>query len=196
MKLCFATHNSHKTKEIQALLGNEFEILSLSDIGCNDEIPEEKMTLEENSFDKANFIWQKYQIPCFADDSGLEVEALNNAPGVFSARYAGIPPNDVNNLQLLLKNLGKNPNRKAQFRTCITLITSNLPDNFHQFEGIATGAIIEVPRGVQGFGYDPIFVPDGYQKTFAEMDLNEKNTISHRAKAFKLLIDFLAKNKF
>lgn len=191
MKICFATNNHHKIAEVQAIVGEKFELVSLAEIGCLEELPETGNTLEENSAQKAEYVWQKYQIPCFADDSGLEVESLANAPGVYSARYAGLPKNDEKNIALLLQNLQNKPNRKAQFRTCITLITAK---GKWQFEGIVKGEILEEKRGSQGFGYDPVFLPEGYEQTFAEMNMQDKNAISHRAIAVKKLADFLEAN--
>ncbi|GAB4123164.1 MAG: non-canonical purine NTP diphosphatase [Raineya sp.] len=191
MKICFATNNQHKIKEVQEILGDTVELLSLEEIGCTEELPETKNTIAENSAQKAQYVWEKFGVTCFADDSGLEVEALNNAPGVLSARYAGLPKNDEKNIELLLKNLEGKTQRKAQFRTCITLVTQT---GQWQFEGIVKGQIIEQKRGKEGFGYDPVFVPDGYQQTFAEMAATEKNQISHRAIAVKKFIEFLKTN--
>ncbi|MCS6796463.1 MAG: non-canonical purine NTP diphosphatase [Raineya sp.] len=188
MKICFATNNQHKIAEVQAILGKTFELVSLAEIGCWEELPETGTTLEANSAQKAEYVWKNYQIPCFADDSGLEVEALNQAPGVYSARYAGVPKNDEKNIALLLQNLQNVENRKAQFRTCITLVTAK---GKWQFEGIVKGEILHEKRGSQGFGYDSVFLPEGYLQTFAEMSMQEKNAISHRAIAVKKLVDFL-----
>ncbi|MFN3316338.1 MAG: non-canonical purine NTP diphosphatase [Raineya sp.] len=188
MKICFATNNINKIKEVQGILGEAFELVSLEEIGCAEELPETKNTIPENSAQKAEYVWEKFGVACFADDSGLEVESLDNAPGVFSARYAGLPKNDEKNIELLLKNLEGKTNRKAQFRTCITLITQA---GQWQFEGIVKGQIIQEKRGNQGFGYDPIFVPEGYEQTFAEMSSEQKNRISHRAIAVNKLADFL-----
>ncbi|PKQ70804.1 non-canonical purine NTP diphosphatase [Raineya orbicola] len=193
MKICFATNNQHKIAEVQAIVGNQFELVSLAEIGCLEELPETGNTLEENSAQKAEYVWHKYQIPCFADDSGLEVEALANAPGVYSARYAGLPKNDEKNIALLLQNLQNQPNRKAQFRTCITLITAK---GKWQFEGIVKGEILQEKRGSGGFGYDPVFLPEGYKQTFAEMSVQDKNAISHRAIAVRKLADFLQANPY
>lgn len=188
MKLCFATNNIHKVKEIQALLGNSFTLLSLSDIGCAKELAEDQDTLEGNSLQKAQYVFDNYNVACFADDTGLEVEALNGEPGVYSARYAGQQRNAEDNMQLLLKNLQDQSNLKARFRTVVTLITEK---GTHQFEGILNGAITFEPRGTQGFGYDPVFVPEGYNQTLAELELIEKNKISHRAHAVQKLVLFL-----
>lgn len=186
--LCFATNNAHKIEELQTMLGLTFTLKTLSEIGCHDDIAETGTTLEENSLIKAQYVWNNYQMDCFADDSGLEVAALNGAPGVYSARYSGLHHNHSANNELLLANMAGITNRAAQFRTVITLI---LGVEIHQFEGIIKGNIIDQPRGTEGFGYDPIFVPDGYTQTFAEIPLAEKNLISHRAKAVEKLVAFL-----
>lgn len=188
MKLCFATNNAHKIEEIRALVDDYHQILSLQDVGCNEELAEEQDTLEGNSNQKAAYVFKNYNTACFADDTGLEVTVLNNAPGVYSARYAGNQRSAVENMNLLLKNLEGNEERRAQFRTVITLITPKLTK---QFEGIVKGTIIKEKRGVAGFGYDPIFLPDGFSRTLAEMTMEEKNKISHRSRAVKKLIDFL-----
>lgn len=188
MTLCFATNNIHKVKEIQALVGNAHQLLSLRDVGCEEELAEEQDTIEGNSLQKAQYVYDHYQVACFADDTGLEVEALNGEPGVYSARYAGEQRNAEDNMQLLLKNLKDKSNLNARFRTVITLIT---PKGTHQFEGILNGTITFDKRGTQGFGYDPVFVPEGYQQTLAELDLIEKNKISHRARAIQKLVLFL-----
>jgi len=187
--LCFATNNNHKLLEIRALLGPFFQLKSLQDIGCFEELAETQDTLEGNSVQKAKHVYENYQISCFADDTGLEVEALNGAPGVFSARFAGPQRNSEDNMTLLLTKLKGENNRAAQFRTVITLLE---PDGMQVFEGVVRGEIIQEKRGSQGFGYDPIFQPLGYSKTLAEMSLDEKNLISHRAIAVKKLINFLA----
>lgn len=188
MTLCFATNNIHKVKEIQALVGNAHQLLSLRDIGCEEELAEDQDTIEGNSLQKAQYVFDHYQVACFADDTGLEVEALNGEPGVYSARYAGSQRNADDNTQLLLKNLKDKSNLNARFRTVITLITQV---GTHQFEGILNGTITFDKRGTQGFGYDPVFVPDGYRQTLAELDLDEKNKISHRARAIQKLVLFL-----
>ena len=190
MRLCFATNNQHKIKEVCALLDSSYTILSLSDIGCLEELAEEQNTIPGNSFQKANYVFQKYKMPCFADDSGLEVDALSGEPGVDSAHYAGPQRSFDDNMNLLLKNLYPHSNRQAQFRTVITLVT---PKATQQFEGILRGQILHDKRGTKGFGYDPIFLPDGYNRTLAEMSLEEKNKISHRSKAVANLIEYLAK---
>lgn len=188
MTLCFATNNQHKIKEVQALLGSDFTLVGLADIGCTEELAEDQTTLEGNSLQKANYVFDRYHVSCFADDTGLEVEALRGAPGVYSARYAGQQRNAFDNMKLLLENLRDSKNKKARFRTVITLMESS---SQLQFEGILNGAIIGEPRGAEGFGYDPVFLPEGYTKTLAEMALNEKNTISHRARAIEKLVTHL-----
>ena len=190
MKLVFASNNKNKIKEIQLLLPDSIQILSLEDIGCTEDIPETADTIEGNAMLKANYVTQKYGYDCFADDSGLEVAALNGEPGVFSARYAGEPKNDENNIDKLLANLKDVNNKKANFKTIICL---NLKGEQHLFTGIINGQIIEERIGNNGFGYDPIFVADGYQKTFSELSLEEKARISHRGIAVKELITFLQK---
>lgn len=192
MRLCFATNNEHKLKEIRALLGNEFRLVGLAEVGCNEELAEDQTTLEGNSLQKAEYVFRKSGTSCFADDTGLEVEVLNNEPGVFSARYAGEQRSAEDNMNLLLKNLSGKENRNARFRTVITLIT---PEGIRQFEGEVHGKIIDEKRGTEGFGYDPIFLPDGFPKTLAEMTLEEKSAISHRARAFKKLIAYLKGRK-
>ena len=187
-KLVVATNNAHKLEEISAILGNEMELLSLKDIHCNADIPETADTLEGNARQKAMYIHENYDMDCFADDTGLEVEALNGAPGVFSARYAGDGHDSEANMQKLLKELEGKENRKAQFRTAICLI---MEGKEYLFEGIVKGHIIEEKRGGAGFGYDPIFVPEGYNQTFAELGNDVKNTISHRARAVEKLCAFL-----
>ena len=186
--LCFATNNQHKIQEVRAHLGSDFQLVGLEEIGCKEELPEEQLTLEGNSFQKAEYVYKNFGISCFADDTGLEVEELHGAPGVYSARYAGDQRSARDNMQLLLNNLAGLQNRKARFRTVITLIT---PEFTKQFEGIVTGQIIHEYRGTGGFGYDPIFLPDGYNKTLAEMSMEEKNAISHRARAVNKLVEFL-----
>ena len=190
MQLVFASNNVNKIKEIQILLPNTIELLSLSDIGCYEEIPETAATIEGNAILKADYITQKYGHNCFADDTGLEVEALNGEPGVYSARYAGEQKNADDNMDKLLENLEGKTNRNAQFKTVIAL---NLNGKQHLFNGIVKGTIINDKLGNQGFGYDPIFQPEGYQHTFAQLSLQEKATISHRGLATKQLLDFLKK---
>lgn len=188
MRLCFATNNPYKIKEIEALLGNEYTLLSLEDIGCKAELPEDQNTLEGNSLQKAEYVYKNFGIDCFADDTGLEVAALNGSPGVFSARYAGPEKDTRKNMALLLKNLQSKENKAARFRTVITLITGG---KAKQFEGIVKGRIAEENKGSEGFGYDPIFIPEGYDKTFAEMTKAEKNEISHRSLAIRKLVAYL-----
>ncbi len=190
MQLVFASNNKNKIKEIQLLVPSTIQILSLDDIGCTEDIAETADTIEGNAMLKANYVTEKYGYDCFADDSGLEVEALNGEPGVFSARYAGEPKNDEKNIDKLLANLVKIENKKANFKTVICL---NLKGEQQLFTGIINGKIIEERIGNNGFGYDPIFVADGYQKTFAELTLEEKSNISHRGIAVKELITFLQK---
>lgn len=187
-KMVVATNNAHKLKEIAAILGQEIELLSLKDIQCFADIPETADTLEGNARQKAMYIYENYGMDCFADDTGLEVEALDGAPGVFSARYAGEGHDSEANMQKLLKELAGKENRKAQFRTVICLIRNGKE---HLFEGIVKGEIIQEKRGGEGFGYDPIFVPEGYDLTFAELGDDVKNTISHRARAVEKLCQFL-----
>ena len=187
-KLVVATNNAHKLKEIADILDEKIELLSLKDINCHVDIPETADTLEGNARQKALYIYKNYGMDCFADDTGLEVEALNGAPGVFSARYAGEDHDSEANMQKLLKELKGKENRKAQFRTAICLIMNGKE---YLFEGIVKGEIIEEKRGVTGFGYDPIFVPEGYDLTFAELGNDIKNTISHRARAVEKLCLFL-----
>ena len=192
MKLVFATQNENKAHEIESLLPEYFKIISLKDIRCFDEIPETAETLEGNSLLKASFISETYNLNCFADDTGLEIEALNNRPGVHSARYAGPDKSAAANIDKVLSELEGKTSRNAQFRTLITLI---LNKSTFSFEGIVRGEIISEKRGENGFGYDPIFVPEGEIRTFAEMSLEEKNKHSHRARAFQKMIDFLNKLK-
>ena len=207
MKIVFATNNQHKLDEIRSILGDNIEVLSLKDIGCDVDIPETGQTLEENALQKAQYIYDHYHMSVFADDTGLEVEALNGAPGIYSARYASmvdgssVSHDSEANMSCLLKELGENNNRKARFRTVIALILKKdiCPcgctsiKEIHQFEGIVEGEIIRERRGGEGFGYDPIFQPDGYDKTFAELGMDIKNHISHRARAVQKLAEFLLK---
>jgi XTP/dITP diphosphohydrolase len=188
MKLCFATNNIHKLEEVQSMLGNRFSLVTLKEIGCKEDIPETRDTISENSLQKAECIWDNYHVDCFADDTGLEVASLNDEPGVSSAHYAGPQRNADDNMDLLLKRLSSFTDRKAQFKTVITLVRNG---EYFQFEGSVPGNIILEKRGTQGFGYDPIFIPDGFDHTFAEMTMEEKGTISHRAIAFKKLVNFL-----
>jgi XTP/dITP diphosphohydrolase len=183
MKLVFATNNEHKLNELQSML---------AEIGCTDDIPETKETLEGNASQKARYIFDRFGLNCFADDTGLEVEALNMAPGVYSARYAGPQRSSVDNMQKLLFELDKINNRNARFRTVISLIING---NETLFEGTVEGQIIREPKGMQGFGYDPVFQPNGFDVSFAEMELTEKNKISHRGMAVNKLINYLINMK-
>lgn len=188
-KLVFATNNLHKLQEITKIAGKDFEIVSLSDINCHDDIPETADTLEGNALQKAHYIKEQYGYDCFADDTGLEVEALDNAPGVYSARYAG-PGHDAEaNMNKLLSEMQEKKNRKARFRTVIALV---LDEKEYLFDGIIKGNIIEEKKGSAGFGYDPIFMPKGYTQTFAELGDEIKNNISHRALAVNKLVSFLS----
>ena len=187
-KLVFATNNAHKLEEVRDVVGNSFEILSMKDIDCHDDIAEPGATLEENALIKARYIKEKYGYDCFGDDTGLEVEALNGAPGVYSARYAGDGHDSKANIKKILSELNGATNRKASFRTVIALI---LDGKEHLFEGRINGRIIEEAKGGSGFGYDPVFSPEGYEQTFAELGAEVKNDISHRALAVKALCQFL-----
>ncbi|MBP5322217.1 MAG: non-canonical purine NTP diphosphatase [Bacteroidaceae bacterium] len=189
-KLVFATNNAHKLEEVRAILGNDYEVLSLADINLHEDIPETAGTLEGNALQKAQYVKQHFGLDCFADDTGLEVDALNGEPGVYSARYAGEGHDSEANMSKLLLKMNKKRNRKARFRTIVALIQG---EYIHLFEGIVNGTIIKERRGEGGFGYDPIFVPEGYSQTLAEIG-EEKNKISHRARAIAKLADFL-KNK-
>src|SRR6056297_2318307 len=188
MEIVFATNNQNKINEIQQMLGNEFNLLSLADVGISGDIPEDYFTLEENALQKAQIIYQQTGKNCFADDTGLEIEALNGEPGVLSARYAGNEKSAEKNMQKVLRALAGIQNRKAQFRTIIALIYQGKE---YLFEGKVKGEILPVKKGNEGFGYDPIFSPDGMEKSFAQMNLNIKNKISHRAKATTKLVNFL-----
>jgi len=211
MKIVFATNNLHKLQEVRQILGDSFEVLSLKDIGCDVDIPETGQTLEENALQKARYVYDNYHIDCFADDTGLEVEALNGAPGVYSARYAAMEPTGSTdspkshdseaNMARLLRELSDKDNRKARFRTVIALIQkkdvcpcgcTNIKQE-HLFEGIVKGEITTERSGVEGFGYDPIFRPEGYDQTFAEMNAEQKNSISHRGRATAKLAEYLLK---
>src|SRR5688572_8876608 len=185
MKLCFATNNKHKLEEAKDIAGEDFEIVSLEEIKCFEELPETRPTVEGNSLQKAEYVFQKYGVPCFADDTGLAVDVLDGAPGVYSARYAGERKDSNDNINLLLKNLTNISNRKATFRTIIALV--GLENKPILFEGAVHGTITHERRGNSGFGYDPIFIPDGYEKSYAEMTLHEKSLLSHRAIAIKKL---------
>ena len=188
-KLVFATNNAHKLEEVAAILGDQVELLSLNDIGCQTDIPETAETLEGNALLKSSYIYKNYHLDCFADDTGLEVETFNGAPGVYSARYAGGEGHDAQaNMLKLLHELDGKENRKAQFRTAISLI---LDGKEYLFEGVIKGEIIKEKRGDSGFGYDPVFMPEGYDRTFAELGNDIKNQISHRALAVQKLCEFL-----
>lgn len=192
MKIVFATNNSHKLSEIRAILGSRFEVLSLSDIGCHDDIPETANTLESNAIQKARYITEKYGFDCFADDTGLEVSSLGGEPGVHSARYAeGTDHNSEANMQKLLQRLEGKTDRKAQFRTVICLARKADIADYTLFEGIVRGSIATEKQGDEGFGYDPIFVPEGYNESFAQLGLDIKNGISHRARAVAKLAQYL-----
>ncbi|MDG5492344.1 non-canonical purine NTP diphosphatase [Psychroserpens sp. SPM9] len=188
MQLVFATNNDNKLQEVQSLIPQHIKLLSLKDIGCFEEVPETQATIEGNAIQKADYIKTHYGYDCFADDTGLEVESLNGDPGVYSARYAGAQRDAHDNMNLLLKNLEGQPNRDAQFKTVIAL---HLNGRLKTFDGICKGEITNSKQGTQGFGYDPIFKALGYDKTFAEMSLEQKNKIGHRGKATRLLVDFL-----
>ena len=190
-KLVFATHNAHKVDEVRAILPASVELVGPAALGCHDEIPETGDTLRDNALQKVQYIHDRFGIDCFADDTGLEVEAFDGAPGVYSARYAGEPADFAKNRAKLLAALAGISNRRAQFRTVVSLI---LNDKTYFFEGIVTGRIIAEERGVGGFGYDSVFVPDGYDKTFAELPAAVKNSISHRARAMEQLNNFLAQH--
>ena len=193
-RLVFATNNAHKLEEIRAILGNSIEILSLADIHCHADIPETADTLEGNARQKSRYVYEHYGLDCFADDTGLEVESLGGAPGVYSARYADGQGHDSQaNMNKLLKEMEEKNDRKAQFRTIISLIEKG---EVRQFEGIVKGQITREKRGESGFGYDPIFQPDGYETTFAELGSDIKNRISHRARAVAALCDYLRKNNY
>ncbi|MBR0503721.1 MAG: non-canonical purine NTP diphosphatase [Paludibacteraceae bacterium] len=189
--LVLATNNPHKVDEIKSKLGNSLSIKTLNELGFYDDIPETAGTLQGNASQKAHFLYDKFGCNCFADDTGLEVEALNGEPGVYSARYAGVDKDSEANMQKLLKNLSGKENRNARFRTVISLIWEG---EEHFFEGIVEGTILTEKHGSEGFGYDPIFQPNGYSKSFAELSMDEKNAISHRGKAVEKLLQFLNKN--
>lgn len=188
MKILFATNNAHKLSEVQAVLGNGFRLVTPRECGVTEEIPETQPTIQGNALQKARYLYERTGLDCFADDTGLEVEALGGAPGVRSARYATDGHDFAANNRLLLQNLAGKENRRAQFRTVIALI---LNGEEHLFEGIAEGRIIEAERGAEGFGYDPLFMPDGSGKTFAEMNADEKNAVSHRGRAVRKLAAYL-----
>lgn len=187
MELCFATNNQHKLAEVSAKLGDAFTLKTLLDIGCTDELPETSGTIPGNSRQKADYVWTHFGVSCFADDSGLEVDVLNGEPGVDSAYYSGSRDHGKN-IEKLLTNLTNEPNRKARFVTVFTLVLHGVE---HQFEGSIEGTILTEPQGTGGFGYDPVFQPDGYNRTFAEMTMDEKGLISHRAQALAKMIAYL-----
>jgi len=188
INLVFATNNLHKVDEVKQKLNGTFLIQTLQEIGCTDDLPETSDTLEGNAMQKARYLHEKYGCNCFADDTGLEVEALDNAPGVYSARYAGEAKSAEANMEKLLRELSGQSNRKARFRTIIALILDNKE---YLFEGAVTGTILEKRQGDKGFGYDPLFLPDGYAKSFAQLSMDEKNAISHRGRATDKLLAFL-----
>lgn len=188
LKLVFATNNKNKIKEIKHLIGNSIELLNLKDIGCLEDIPETADTIEGNAIQKAQYIYKKYGFNCFADDTGLEIEALNGEPGVYSARYAGNQKNPEDNMNKVLEKLQNIDNRSAQFKTVIAVI---IDGKLTYFEGIVKGEITKEKSGLEGFGYDPIFKPNGYDHTYSEMSLMVKNSMSHRAIATNKLIDYL-----
>ncbi len=190
-ELIFATHNLHKLQEVQSLLPDEINLVSLDEYGIMQEIPETGATLEENALIKCKFVYEKTGQPCFADDTGLEVEALDGRPGVHSARYASLRKNDSENIEKLLYELEGKTNRNARFRTVIQFAWD---DAYIQFEGIVNGRIALEPSGFSGFGYDPVFIPESHERTFAEMEMEEKNTMSHRARAFEKLVEWLNEN--
>jgi XTP/dITP diphosphohydrolase len=192
MKLVFATNNQHKLLEIKHLLGDSIELLSLNDIDCTDDILENQETLEGNAAEKSFYIFNKYGLNCFADDTGLEIESLNGEPGVYSARYAGEERSADQNMNLVLSKLAKIKNRNARFRTVISLV---IDGHEIQFEGVVDGRILEEKHGNTGFGYDPIFQPEEYSLSFAEMSMNEKNKISHRGRAVQKLVEYLTQFK-
>jgi len=188
MELIFATNNLNKLRELNQLLDGSFKMLSLSDINCHEDIPETQKTIEGNALQKARYVYDKFGKNCFADDTGLEIEALNGAPGVYSARYAGEPQNSEANIQKVFSELNMNPNRKARFKTVFALI---LDGKEYLFEGLVNGQIANEKHGDSGFGYDPIFFPDGYTQSFAQMASLDKNKISHRGLATRKLVEFL-----
>lgn len=192
MRLCFASHNKNKIAELRHLLGEDYELLGLDDLDITEDIPETGTTLEENALLKASYVTSRHKIPCFADDTGLEVEALGGKPGVFSARFAGVPANNEKNLDKLLFELKGIDHRDARFRTVIAFIDGQ-KENY--FIGEVAGAITQERSGKEGFGYDPVFLPKGFDRTFAEMTMEEKNAISHRGRAVRKFIDFLSNLK-
>ncbi len=191
MELVFATQNENKLKEVQEMMPEGIKLLSLNDIGHSDELQETAPSLEGNARQKAEFIYREYNVNCFADDTGLEIDALDGAPGVYSARYAGSAKDATANMMKVLDELSGNPNREARFKTAICMF---LDGDIHTFEGTVEGYILENPVGEGGFGYDPIFAPEGESRSFAEMKAEEKNAMSHRGRAIKNLVDWLAEN--
>lgn len=186
--LCFATNNSHKLAEVRRLLHGTYRVVGLADIGCREELPETGDTLEANAEQKARHVWEHYQTDCFADDTGLEVVALGGAPGVYSARYAGPARDDGANVRKLLEALVEQPDRRGRFRTCVALVRGG---DVRLFEGTVPGEILKAPRGTGGFGYDPVFQPEGNDRSFAEMSADEKNALSHRGRAVGALVAHL-----
>lgn len=188
MRICFATNNQHKLNEVRELLDDSLEVVGMDELGCTEELSETQETLEGNSMQKAAYVFEHFHIPCFADDTGLEVAALGGAPGVYSARFAGSQRNSGDNMKLLLERMKGKTDRQAQFRTVITFMDE---DGAVQMEGVLKGTIIESPRGTAGFGYDPVFLPEGRDITLAEMTMEDKNLISHRGHAIRKLVNFL-----
>lgn len=189
MNICFATNNLHKLEEVRSMVPSGIDIQSLQEIGCHEELPETQRTIEGNAIQKAGFVWEKFGIDCFADDTGLEVGALNGAPGVDTAHYAGPDRDNQKNMHLLLDNLTGKTNRKAEFKTIIACIWQG---ELYSFEGVVQGTIALAQKGNQGFGYDPIFIPEGFTQTFAELGQETKNRLSHRALATLQLVSFFA----
>lgn len=190
MKLVFATNNKHKLAEAKSIIGKDHEVLSLKDIGCNEELPETGNTIKQNALQKATYVHEKYGVNCFADDTGLEIEALDGRPGVYSARYAGNDSNADHNIEKVLLELNKIANRKAVFRTVIALL---IDEQKYFFEGIVEGIILNERKGSGGFGYDPVFCPDGFDLSFAEMTATQKNAISHRGRALEKMKIYFAR---
>jgi XTP/dITP diphosphohydrolase len=191
IRLCFATNNAHKLEEVRSMLPAHFSLVSLKDIGCNEELPENQQTIEGNALEKARFVFEKYGVDCFADDTGLEIEALDGKPGVDTAHYAGPERDALKNMDLALKQMEGKTNRKARFKTVFSLFWDG---DMFSFEGLVPGTIGQEKKGNQGFGYDPIFIPDGFSESFAELGNEIKNRLSHRAAATKQLLEFLSKS--
>ncbi|HEX7015920.1 MAG TPA: RdgB/HAM1 family non-canonical purine NTP pyrophosphatase [Cyclobacteriaceae bacterium] len=189
IRILFASNNEHKLSEVRSILGPDFRVLSLADVGFHEEIPETQDTMEGNAEQKVRYVFERHRMPCLADDSGLEVNALNGAPGVHSARYAGVHGNSAENIRLLLKNLDGVDDRSARFKCVLAYMDDT--GHLHRFEGTVNGSILTEQRGTGGFGYDPVFVPKGYEKTFAEMKDQEKNAISHRTNALRKFAGFI-----